>query len=104
MPSCGGYLVSGEGRPVGGFDGVCRCRKVGLAGGQADDLDALGAQIAHLAGHRGRGRHFHIPETLGDFEHGFLGQLPALLAYGEGDAAQDGRRGEQQPRGDGLGE
>ena len=93
--------VAGQGGLVGRLDGVQRRGEVGLAGRQADDLHALGAQLAHLAGHGGGGRYLDVPEALGDFEHG----LPSLLlVYRERDAAQDGHRRQQQPRGDRLGE
>ena len=69
--------VAGQRRLVRRLDGVRRRREVRLARRQADDLDALGAQVAHPAGHGGRGRNLDVAQTLGDFEHDVL--QPFLL-------------------------
>ena len=61
--------LSGERRLVGGLDGVPRRHEVGLARRQADDLDTLRAQLAHFAGHRGRGGNFDVLQTLSGLEH-----------------------------------
>src|SRR5262249_6956285 len=62
--------LAGQCRLVRRFDGVPGRGEVGLTRRQADDLDALGAQLAYLAGHGGRGRHLDVLEALRDFEHG----------------------------------
>ena len=64
--------LAGQGRLVRRLDGVRRRREVGLARREADDLHALGAQLAHLAGHGGGGGYLDVAQALGDFEHDLL--------------------------------
>ena len=55
MPSWGGYLVwPARAAAAGGVDGVGRAVEVGLADGQRDDGDAVGAHGAGADGHGDR--------------------------------------------------